>query len=100
VEPRGQDARTQGLKVWHRFSDRTVRSERHYYTSLNYIHANAVKRGCVSSAHEWAWGSLRSYVEQIGRERLVKWWVECPVGDYGKGWDEMSEERLTASLRT
>ena len=77
-----------GRKVWYGFSDRAIRSERHYYASLNYIHANAVKHGYVSSAHEWAWSSLRSYVEQIGRERLVEWWVKYPVGNYGKGWDE------------
>lgn len=31
---------TSGRRVWHRFSDRLIRSERHYYGSLNYIHAN------------------------------------------------------------
>jgi putative transposase len=39
---------TPGRKVWYRFLDRAIRSERHYYASLNYVHANPVKHGWVS----------------------------------------------------
>jgi putative transposase len=27
-----------GRKVWYRYSDRAMCSERHYYTTLNYVH--------------------------------------------------------------
>ncbi len=32
-------------KIWYRWSDRAIRSERHYYTTVNYIHYNPVKHG-------------------------------------------------------
>ena len=37
----------QGRQVWFRCSDRVMRSERHYFTTLNYIHNNPVKHGYV-----------------------------------------------------
>jgi putative transposase len=79
---------TPGRKVWHRFSDRIIRSEPHYYASLNYIHANPVKHGHVATANDWAWSSLQLYLDVVGRERLAEWWRQYPVGEYGKGWDE------------
>jgi putative transposase len=79
---------TPGRKVWHRFSDRSIRSERHYYASLNYLHANPVKHGYVADASDWPWSSLGRYLEQLGRERLVEWWTQFPIDDYGKGWDD------------
>jgi putative transposase len=79
---------TPGRKVWHRFSDRILRSERHYYASLNYIHANLVKHGHAAKADDWVWSSLSLYMEMVGREQLGQWWRQYPVGNYGEGWDE------------
>ena len=79
---------TLGRTVWHRFSDRRIRSERHYYASLNYIHANPVKHGYAAVAGDWAWSSLSLYMETVGRELLARWWRQYPVGDYGRGWDD------------
>jgi putative transposase len=79
---------TPGRKVWYRFSDRSIRSQRHYYASLNHIHANPVKHAHVARADEWPWSSLPRYLEKLGRERLVEWWIRYPVRDYGKGWDD------------
>jgi putative transposase len=83
-----REDQTQGRKVWHRFSDRIIRTERHYYASLNYIHANPVKHGYAASATDWAWSSFSVYLDAVGRECLADWWRQYPVGDYGKGWDE------------
>ena len=79
---------TPGRKVWHRFLDRAIRSERHYYASLNYIHANAAKHGYVDDASHWPWSSLHEYLDSVGREVLVDWWRRFPVRDYGRGWDD------------
>ncbi|ACK71676.1 protein of unknown function DUF1568 [Gloeothece citriformis PCC 7424] len=75
-------------KVWHSFSDRAIRSERHYYTTLNYIHYNPVKHSWVKSPYDWKESSVHWYFQDKGREWLRNCWVEYPVKDYGKGWDE------------
>lgn len=53
----GEDG-MRGRKVWYRYSDRLIRSERHYYTTLNYIHYNPVKHGLVDSPYDWEWSSV------------------------------------------
>lgn len=83
-----REGETPGRKVWHRFSDRMIRSERHYYASLNYIHANPLKHGYAAAGEDWAWSSLLAYQELVGRARLAAWWRQYPVADYGSGWDE------------
>ncbi len=78
-----------GRKVWYRYSDRAIRSERHYNTTLNYIHFNPVKHGLVDSPYDWAWSSVHWYETDRGREWLRDSWRDYPVKDYGKGWDEV-----------
>ena len=78
-----------GRKVWYRFSDRAIRSERHYFTTLNYIHFNPVKHGYVESPYDWAESSVHWYLEHHGREWLRSLWTTYPLRDYGKGWDDL-----------
>jgi putative transposase len=78
----------QGRKVWYRYSDRIIRSERHYYVSLNYIHYNPVKHGYVQSPYDWPVSSVHWYLEHKGREWLRDLWQQYPVLDYGKDWDK------------
>jgi len=77
-----------GRRVWFRFSDRWVRSDRHYYASPNYIHWNPVKHGYAERADDWPWSSFHEYLEQVGRDTLVDWWKQYPVRQYGQGWDD------------
>lgn len=79
-----------GRKVWYRYSDRAIRSERHYYTTLNYVHYNTVKHGWSKSPYDWVCSSVHWYLEQQGRDFLRDAWVRYPIKDYGKEWDEFS----------
>ncbi len=80
---------TRGRKVWYRYTDRMIRSERHYYTTLNYIHFNPVKHKLVQTPYDWQWSSVHWYREQFGRDWLRDVWQRYPVRDYGKGWDDI-----------
>ncbi len=84
----GEDG-MRGRKVWYRYSDRAMRSERHAYTTLNYIHFNPVKHGAAESPYDWPWSSVHWYREHYGREWLRDLWRRYPVRDYGKGWDDV-----------
>jgi putative transposase len=79
---------TLGRKVWYRYSDRLIRSERHYYTTLSYIHYNPVKHNLVKSPYDWSCSSVHWYLEEYGREWLQSLWQCYPVRDYGKKWDD------------
>jgi putative transposase len=83
-----REDQTPGRKVWHCFSDRRIRSEGHYYCSLNYIHGNPVKHGWAKRADLWVWSSLPMYLRELGRDTLAQWWEAYPIKDYGQGWDD------------
>jgi putative transposase len=79
---------TPGRKVWYRYADRAIRSERHYWTTVNYVHYNPVKHGWVESPHDWEESSVHWDLEHHGREWLRDTWERYPVRDYGLGWDD------------
>jgi putative transposase len=84
-----KEDRSPGRKVWYRYSDRAMRSERHYFTTLNYIHYNPVKHELASSPYNWDDSSVHWYLSSFGREWLRDVWRQYPVRDYGRGWDSL-----------
>jgi putative transposase len=82
----GQDDQ-RGRKVWHNCLDRPIRSERHLYVSLNYVHHNPVKHGYAARWQDWPHSSAKAFLAQVGREAAEEIWREYPVLDYGHGWD-------------
>jgi putative transposase len=76
-----------GRQVWYRCFDRVIRSERHYFATLNYIHNNPVKHGYVDRWGDWPFSSFHLFLETRGRDWLVEMWREYPILDYGAKWD-------------
>jgi putative transposase len=74
-------------KIWYSWSDRAIRSQEHYYRTLNYIHYNPVKHGFVELPYHWQHSSVHWYFESYGREWLRDTWTEYPVRNYGDDWD-------------
>jgi len=76
-----------GRKVWFRCFDREIRSERHFWATLNYVHHNPVHHWLVDKWQDWIWSSAAGFVSSVGRERASQIWKDYPILDYGKGWD-------------
>jgi len=76
-----------GRKIWFNFFDRDLRSARHFWASLNYIHHNPVHHGYVQKWQDWAFSSAGNYLEKVGHEKAAQIWHEYPILDYGKDWD-------------
>jgi putative transposase len=79
---------TRGRKVFFRAVERAMRSERHYWATLNYIHHNPVRHGYVARWTDWPWSSASEYLAEAGVNEAKHTWREYPIGNYGKGWDE------------
>lgn len=79
------DAR--GRKVWHNCFERKMRSERHYFASLNYVLNNAVHHGYVAKWVDWPWSNAAEYLAEVRRERAIEVWEKYPILDYGAKWD-------------
>lgn len=82
----GED-NARGRKVWTAATNRAIRSDRHYWATLNYIHNNPVKHGYVDKWTDWPFSSATAYIEDVGRDEALRIWKEYPVLDYGKDWD-------------
>jgi putative transposase len=77
-----------GRRVWYRFGDRRIRGERHYWATVNYLHANPVRHKFAKKATEWPFSSVHRYMDDFGTGKLISLWKEYPVDCYGDGWDE------------
>ena len=77
------EEQARGRKVFFRAVERAMRSDRHYWATLNYVHHNPVRHGYV--AH---WSSATEYLAQTRVEEAQRIWQEYPLRDYGKDWDE------------
>ena len=82
----GQDEK-RGRKVWHSCFERSMRSERHFWATLNYIHHNPVHHGYVKHWQDWPYSSAAEFLTQVGREKASEIWHAYPILDYGKKWD-------------
>ncbi len=67
-----------------------MRSEAHFWATMNYIHHNPVRHGYVSKWQDWPFSSAREYLESVGETTAADTWRNFPLKDYGAGWDEPS----------
>jgi putative transposase len=82
------EEKTRGRKVFFRSVERAMRSDRHYFATLNYVHHNPVRHRYVDRWTEWPWSSATQYLAQTGNAEVKRIWQEYPVRDYGEKWDE------------
>jgi len=82
----GEDKK-RGRQVWHNSFERPIKSHRHFWASVNYIHHNPVHHDYVEKWQDWPWSSANEFIERVGRERAMEIWNTYPVLDYGKKWD-------------
>ena len=83
----GEDNR-RGRKVWFNCAERYMRSERHFWATLNYVHHNPVHHGYAAHWQDWPFSSVSAYLASTGKERPLEIWRKYPILDYGKTWDE------------
>ena len=76
-----------GRKVWCNALETGIKSDAHFWATMNYIHNNPVHHGYVVHWQEWVFGSAAGYWEKVGREIAVRYWQDFPVREMGKGWD-------------
>jgi putative transposase len=77
-----------GRRVWYKYTDRRMRSDRHFWATLHYLISNPVKHGFVSDMRDWAWSCLHELDAEYGPEWVESLCLGYPVRDYGIGWDD------------
>ena len=76
-----------GRQVWHNCFERKMRSERHFFASLNYVLNNPVHHGYVQKWQDWEWSNAREYLNAMGTDKALEIWRKYPVLDFGRKWD-------------
>ena len=82
------EEQTRGRKVFFRAVERAMRSDRHYWATLNYVHHNPLRHGYVRHWTDWPWSSAAEYLAQTGASEAERVWREYPLDEYGKNWDD------------
>jgi putative transposase len=82
------EERARGRQVWCGAAERYMRNDDHFWATLNYVHHNPVHHGYVARWQDWPYSSALEYVANLGREEAARRWMDYPVLDYGKGWDD------------
>jgi len=83
-----QEENCRGRQVWSGCIERRIRSGRHFWATLNYVHNNPVRHGYVRKWVDWPYSSAGIYLDKLGRKEAERIWKEYPLLDYGKGWDD------------
>src|SRR5438093_3177459 len=55
-----------GRQVWHNCTERVMRSERHFWASLNYVHHNPIHHGYAQRWKDWPWSSAAEFLKRVG----------------------------------
>jgi putative transposase len=79
---------SRGRQCWCKAVERSIRSERHYWATLNYVHHNPVRHGYVQRWQDWPFSSAARFLDEVGRGEAERIWREYPILDYGKDWDD------------
>lgn len=65
-----------------------MKSERHFWATMDYIHHNPVKHRIAERWQDWPYSSARLTLAQFGRDAMVELWKGYPIDEYGEGWDD------------
>lgn len=76
-----------GRQVWCNAFERSIRSDRHFWATMNYVHQNPIHHGYVEQWQDWLFSSAAKYLEEFGRDKALEIWRKYPILDYGKKWD-------------
>jgi putative transposase len=82
----GEDGR-RGRRVWFNVTETEMKSERHFWATMNYVLHNAVRHGYVERWQDWPYSNAAQYLAEVGRQEAQRRWQKYPILDYGKDWD-------------
>jgi len=82
----GEEGR-RGRKVWFNCAETAMKSDRHFWATMNYVHHNPVHHGYVTNWQDWPFSSGKEFLDQGGKSEAARLWKAYPVGKYGYDWD-------------
>lgn len=87
-------------KVFFRAVERAMRSDRHYWATLNYVRHNPVQHGYVARWIAWPWSSATQYLGETGVEEAKRIWQRFRCATTERIGTSRGQGRMNAELRT
>ncbi len=81
------EEKLRGRKIWFNSMETSIKSDAHFWSTMNYIHHNPVRHGYVDKWLDWPFSSAGNYMREFGRDNAEKMWKGYPITNYGKDWD-------------
>lgn len=69
-------------KVWYQYWDRCIRSEKDFWTRINYIHHNPVKHGYAVKMEDHPFSSYSSHIKTRGKDWMDSCFLDYPIIDF------------------
>ena len=82
----GEDG-LRGRKVWYRAAETEIKSEGHFWATMNYVLHNAVRHGYVKRWQDWPYSNAGAYLAEVGHDVAKQRWQSYPLYDFGNDWD-------------
>jgi putative transposase len=76
-----------GRRIWCNLLDSVIKSDRHYWATINYINNNPVKHGYVNKWQEWPFSSAKNYIKSLGIDKVKDIWEEYDISEMCN-WDK------------
>ena len=80
-------------KVWHRAAETVMKSERHFWATLNYVLHNPVRHGYVGQWQDWPFSSAAQYLADVPREEAERRWASIRSSILGQTGTRPSSDR-------
>jgi putative transposase len=78
---------SRGRRVWCNACETAMKSEGHFYASINYVLNNPVHHRYCEKWTDWPFSSVHDYLARVGRDLALARWRSFPLYDYGATWD-------------
>jgi putative transposase len=63
-------------KVWFSAVETAMKSERHFWATMNYVLHNAVRHGYLERWTDWPYCNAQAYLDSVGREQAKRTWMQ------------------------
>ncbi|MFA6392252.1 MAG: transposase [Patescibacteria group bacterium] len=71
-------------RVWRDYWEKVVRTDKEYFTYLNYIHHNPVKHGLANSMADYQYSSYQNYLQKFGQFVMADYFFTYPIINFSQ----------------
>jgi putative transposase len=84
ISPRTEISPRTKWRVWRDYWEKIVRTDREYFTYLNYIHHNPIKHGLTNKMADYQYSSYQNYLQKFGEFVMEDYFLTYPIINFSQ----------------